>query len=73
MFDLNKINDNTYQIYGNINGVASIKEVNGQKCWGFSIKFFKNKVLTNVSSDLKDGTIWNLDLLKDRIIQAYNN
>lgn len=73
MFNLNKINENTIQIYGNINGVAFVKEVNGQKCYGFSIKFFKDKVLRKISSSQKDGTIWNLDLLKERIIKAYNN
>jgi hypothetical protein len=72
LFYLNQINSNNIQICGKISGIATLKEVNGQKRWDFKIKFFKDSKQIIVTSNPKDGTIWNILKLKERIIKAYN-
>lgn len=72
LFHLNEINDSNIQICGKCWGMAVLKEVNGQKCWGFKITFFKESKKITITSNSKDGTIHNILKLKERIIKAYN-
>ena len=70
MYDFNQIDENNIQIYGSINGYACRSELNGAKVWNFSISFFKGPKQFKISSN-RDGTMWNVDKLKERIKKAY--
>lgn len=70
MYDFNQIDDDTIQIYGTINGSAWRSKLNEQKRWNFDISFFKGSKQIKVSN-YSDATIWNVEMLKERIKKAY--
>lgn len=68
-YGYNVIAPDLIQIYGLVTGHAILLEVNGQKCWKFEIKFFKNKARYLVSNH-PDCTVHTLHKLKLRVAKA---
>ena len=71
MYDFNQIDEDTIQIYGSINGSAWRSELNGQIRWNFDISFFKGAKQIKVSN-YSTATIWNVEMLKEKIKKVYN-
>ena len=71
LFKFSKINENTIQIYGTINGVANLIEDKNRKVYIYNFKFIKNDKLYKISNE-NIRTLSTLEALAEKIIKIYN-
>ena len=73
MINLNQINNNVVQIYDSfykgmaISGSAVRVKLNGAYSWQYYITIMAPPRMITIESNEKDGTIWNTDMLIERI------
>ena len=65
----NIIDDNSIQIYGEVNGFAWTVEFKGRKVWRYSIAFFQVNKKIKISTSEMEGTLHNVDSLKKNILK----
>lgn len=72
IFALNIINEDTIQIYGQMNGFAYKLFEKNSYFYRYNVKFIKDNVLYKYSNDV-DMSIHNIESLTQRLINIYNN
>ena len=65
----NIIDDNSIQIFGEVNGFAWRVEFEGRKVWRYSISFFQVDKQIKISTSEMEGTLFNVDSLKKNILK----
>ena len=65
----NIIDDDSIQIYGEVNGLAWRVEFEGRKVWRYSISFFQVDKQIKLSTSEMEGTLSNVDSLKKNILK----
>ena len=68
--NINYIDANLIQIFGEVNGFAWRVEFQGRKVWRYSITFFQadNKQI-KISTSEREGTLNNVEILKKNILK----
>ena len=67
--NINYIDDNLIQIFGEVNGFAWRVEFEGRKVWRYSITFFQGDKQIKLSTSEREGTLDTVDVLKKNILK----
>ena len=67
--NINYIDDNLIQIFGEANGFAWRVEFEGRKVWRYSIVFFKASKQIKITTSEREGTLSDVDSLKKNILK----
>lgn len=68
---LNKLNEECYQILGKLNGFAQSRVIDNRTSWEYSVSALINGHLIKISTNPKNCTIWNLDILLNKLNLLY--
>ena len=65
--NINYIDENLIQLYGEVNGFAWRVEFEGRKVWRYSIAFFQGGKQIKISTSEREGTLSGVEVLKKNI------